>query len=323
MAYTAAAMYGGAAFVGVVEGAIPGGPELSLVPGFAAIGVVGVLVTIGPRLPMPVLGALGPIGTALIAFAIATTPTGQGEGALLYIWPVLWVAYFFGRTESILIVAWVGFVQGIALIASDGVLDRWIDVVVSVAIVAAVVQALSERNKRLVERLEAEARIDQLTGVLNRRGFGERASDQIERARREGAWLAAVSFDIDHFKRVNDEYGHEVGDRVLAHLGAVLRAETRSVDVVGRLGGEEFTALLAGSDARRAFSYAERVRHHFADLDDPGLPRVTISAGIAAAAAPESVERLLHDADAALYTAKRSGRDRAVADQPAALQIVG
>jgi diguanylate cyclase (GGDEF)-like protein len=91
---------------------------------------------------------------------------------------------------------------------------------------------------------------------------------------------------------------------------------------VGRLGGEEFTALLAGSDARRAFSYAERVRHHFADLDDPGLPRVTISAGIAAAAAPESVERLLQDADSALYTAKRSGRDRAVADQPKALQVV-
>jgi diguanylate cyclase (GGDEF)-like protein len=323
MAYTAAAMYGGAAGVALIEGVFPGGPELSLAPGLFALVVVSLLVAFGPRLPMPVLAALGPLGAAMIAYAIATTPPGQGEGALLYIWPVLWVAYFFGRTASILIVVWVGIVQGVALIASDGVLDRWIDVLVSVAIVAAVVQALSERNKRLVQHLEAEARVDQLTGVLNRRGFLERAPDQLARASRDGAWLAAVSFDIDHFKRVNDEFGHEVGDRVLAHLGAVLRAETRSVDIVGRLGGEEFTALLAGSDARRAFAYAERVRHHFADLDDPGLPSVTISAGIAAAAAPESVERLLHDADSALYKAKRAGRDRAVADQPAALQIVG
>jgi diguanylate cyclase (GGDEF)-like protein len=323
MAYTAAAMYGGATFVGIVEGAIPGGPELSLLPALASLAVVSLLVPVGPRLPMPVLTALGPLGAALIAVAIATTPTGQGEGALLYIWPVLWVAYFFNRTASVLIVAWVGLVQGIALIASDGVLDRWIDVVVSVAIVAAVVQALSERNTRLVERLEAEARNDQLTGVLNRRGFGEQASDQIERARREGAWLAAVSFDIDHFKLVNDEFGHDVGDRVLAHLGAVLQAETRTVDVVARLGGEEFSTLLAGADARRAYAYAERVRHHFADLDDPGLPAVTVSAGVAAAVAPESLERLLHEADDALYAAKRAGRDRAVANQPAALIAAG
>jgi diguanylate cyclase (GGDEF)-like protein len=323
MAYTAAAMYGGAGAVALIEGVVPGGPELSLAPGLFALVIVSLLAVVGPRLPMPVLTSLGPLGAAMIAYAIATTPTGQGEGALLYIWPVLWVAYFFERTASILIVAWVGLVQGIALIASDGVLDRWIDVVVSVAIVAAVVQALSERNKRLVARLEAEARVDQLTGVLNRRGFAERAPGEVERAVRDGSWLAAVSFDIDHFKRVNDEFGHEVGDRVLAHLGAVLRAETRSVDVVARLGGEEFTTLLAGSDARRAFAYAERVRHHFADLDDPGLPRVTVSAGIAAAVAPESVERLLADADSALYKAKRAGRDRAVADQPAALQVAG
>jgi diguanylate cyclase (GGDEF)-like protein len=323
MAHTAAAMYGGATFVGLVEGAIPGGPELSLLPVFPAFGFVALLLAFGPRLPMPVLGALGPIGAALIAFAIATTPPGQGDGALLYIWPVLWVSYFFGRVGSFLIVAWVALVHGVALLASGGVLDRWIDVLVSVAVAAAVVHALSERNQRLVARLEAEARVDQLTGVLNRRGFDERAPGQLERSIRDGSWLAAVSFDIDCFKQVNDEFGHEVGDRVLAHLGAVLLAETRSVDVVARVGGEEFAALLAGSDVRRAYSYAERVRHHFADLDDPGLPKVTVSAGIAAAIAPESFECLLQDADSALYAAKRAGRDRAVADPPGALGDVG
>src|SRR5918997_1097172 len=166
MTFTAAAMFGGAAFVGLVEGLIPGGPELSLIPALAAVGFVTLLLLVGPRLPMGALGALGPIGAALIAFALATTPPGQGDGALLYIWPVLWVAYFFGRTGSVLMVAWIGVVQGAALIYSGGVLDRWIDLMVSVGVVAAVVHTLSERNKRLVARLEAEARVDKLTGVL-------------------------------------------------------------------------------------------------------------------------------------------------------------
>jgi diguanylate cyclase (GGDEF)-like protein len=310
MAYTAAAMYGGAAFIGLLEGVIPGGPSVSLLPAFAALALVTLLVAVGPRLPMPALAALGPIGAALIAYAIATTPPGEGDGVLLYIWPVLWVSYFFGRRASVLIVAWIGLVDGIALVASDGVLDRWIDVVVSVAIVAGVVQLLVGRNRRLVGRLAAEARVDKLTGVLNRRGFEERATVELERARREGYSVGAATFDIDYFKRVNDEWGHETGDRVLEHLGAVLRDETRGVDVVARLGGEEFVALLARVSLDEAHAYAERVRAEFAA---PGDPRVTVSAGVTAAIGPSSVEELLQAADSALYAAKRSGRDRTVA----------
>lgn len=315
MALTAAAMYGGATFVGLLEGLVPGGPELSLVPAFASLGFVALLLTVGPRLPAGVLAALGPIGAALIAFAIATTPIGQGDGVLLYIWPVLWVSYFFGRQASVLIVAWVGIVQGAALIHSGGVLDRWIDLIVSVGVVAAVVHALSERNRRLVARLEAEARSDKLTGVLNRRGFDDRAQVELARVRREGGSVGAVSFDIDYFKRVNDEWGHDVGDRVLARLGAVLRAQTRGVDVLGRMGGEEFVALLPGVEVAQARAYAERVRVAFAA--DPGPPRVTVSAGVTAAFSPASVEDLLQVADSALYAAKRGGRDRTVVNDQA------
>jgi hypothetical protein len=184
MAYTAAGMYGGAAFLSVVEGAIPGGPALSLIPGLAAMVLVALIAAVGPRLPLPVLGTVGAIGAALIAYAIATTPPGQGDGVLLYIWPVLWVAYFFGRRASVLIVAWIGVVQGAALVHLHGVLDRWIDLVVSVGIVAVVVQVLSERNARLVTRLAEEARVDKLTGVLNRRGFEERGAVEVERGSR-------------------------------------------------------------------------------------------------------------------------------------------
>jgi diguanylate cyclase (GGDEF)-like protein len=312
MAYTAAAMYGGAAFLSMVEGAIPGGPALSLIPGVAAMVLVALIVTVGPRLPASALATLGPIGATLIAYAIATTPSGQGDGVLLYIWPVLWMAYFFGRRASVLIVAWIGVVQGVALIHLHGVLDRWIDLVVSVGIVAVVVQVLSERNDRLVARLAAEARVDKLTGVLNRRGFEERAAIEVERARREGYPVGVASFDIDYFKRVNDEWGHDAGDRVLERLGAVFGTESRSVDIVGRLGGEEFVALLPSSDAEATLAYAERIRAAFATSVDREVSNVTVSAGVIATVGPAGADELLQAADSALYAAKRGGRNRAV-----------
>jgi diguanylate cyclase (GGDEF)-like protein len=192
------------------------------------------------------------------------------------------------------------------------VLDRWIDLVVSVGIVAVVVQVLSERNARLVTRLAEEARVDKLTGVLNRRGFEERGAVEVERARREGYSVGVASFDIDYFKRVNDEWGHEAGDRVLESLGAVFRTESRAVDVVGRLGGEEFVALVPRSDAERTLAYAERIRAAFATSVDAELSNVTVSAGVFAAVGPMGADELLQAADSALYAAKRGGRDRAV-----------
>lgn len=122
-----------------------------------------------------------------------------------------------------------------------------------------------------------------------------------------------MSFDIDYFKRVNDEWGHEAGDRVLVRLGAVLRAQTRSADVIARLGGEEFVVLLPGADVVHAESYAERVRAGFAA--DLRLPRVTVSAGVTAAVAPASVQELLQVADSALYAAKHARDRTVVADQ--------
>jgi len=319
MAYTAAAMFGGAVLVSVVEGAIPGGPAVPLIPGLGALAAVAPLAFFGPALPMWALAALGPGGTALIAYAVATTPPGEGEGVLLYIWPVLWVAYFFGRRGTIAIVVWVGIVQAAALIHSGGLFDSWFDVVVSVAIVAVVVRALSERNDRLVARLAAEARSDKLTGVLNRRGFEERAAIEIDRARRERYSVGVVTFDIDYFKRVNDEWGHEAGDRVLAGLGAVFEANSRPLDVVARIGGEEFVALLPHVDAGATLAYAERIRSAFANAVE--VSNVTISAGVVAAEAPFTLEQLLQSADSALYAAKHGGRDRAVVHDQALASI--
>jgi diguanylate cyclase (GGDEF)-like protein len=128
-------------------------------------------------------------------------------------------------------------------------------------------------------------------------------------ARRGGHSIAVASFDIDYFKRVNDEWGHETGDRVLAALGALLTSHARDVDVVARVGGEEFVVLLPGTGVADAAAFTERIRRALATSVNTGLPTVRVSAGVAAEVAPEHVEALLQRADSALYAAKRGGRN--------------
>jgi diguanylate cyclase (GGDEF)-like protein len=314
LAYTAAGMYGGGAFVGLIEGFIPGGPRYSIVPGLVALVVVTFLLAVGPRLPRWALAPLGPIGAVLIAYALATSP-GAGDGAVLYMWPVLWTAFFFGLRGAISIVACIGVAHGLALLslpADSGFFDRWVDVMVSVCVVAAVVHVLASRNDDLLARLAGEARTDKLTGLLNRRGFEERAAIELAHARRERHSIAVAAFDIDYFKRINDEWGHETGDRVLARLGGVLVNHSRDVDVVARIGGEEFVVLLPGSNSDDADVFTQRIRRALTAADASALPVVRVSAGVAAAPAPGNVEALLLRADSALYAAKRAGRDRTV-----------
>ena len=150
-------------------------------------------------------------------------------------------------------------------------------------------RTLAARNERLVARLEDEARVDPLTGLLNRRGLEERLGAEVSRAARDRSPLGAVTFDLDHFKRVNDEHGHEIGDRVLAWFGALLTEQARGVDIAARVGGEEFVVLLPGADADAARTFAERVRlavcERGGDSDRARMGisdslRLTVSAGV-------------------------------------------
>jgi diguanylate cyclase (GGDEF)-like protein len=313
MAYTAAAMYGSATVVGLVEQLIPGGQSFSVLPGAGALTLVVALLAFGPRFPIWALAALGPIGAALIAAAVATTAQ-PGDAAVLYAWPVLWFSFYVGFRGAIAIVVWIGIVHGCAVLSlDDGArnLDRWLDVMVSMTIVAGVVEALAQRNRELLAKLVRDARTDQLTGLLNRRGFDELVPHELARARRDGSCIGVVTFDIDHFKLINDEWGHEAGDRVLVALAGVFRAETRANDIVARMGGEEFTAVLEVEGVDGAVEYAERVRTAFAGVD-VGVGHATISAGVMVARRPGAANDLLLAADAALYRAKLAGRDRAV-----------
>ncbi len=165
---------------------------------------------------------------------------------------------------------------------------------------------------------------DALTGALNRRGFLERAATSIAQAQRSGLPAALIMFDIDHFKAVNDGYGHAAGDQVLRNVARALLLAMRPGDLLGRLGGEEFAVLLYDSTVVAGVSIADRLRvevrtgvAHPAGADR----QVTVSGGVASAhGAFESETALslaLTIADKALYAAKREGRDRITAAQAA------
>jgi diguanylate cyclase (GGDEF)-like protein len=315
MAYTAAAMYGAASLDALLEGLLPADPPFALAPALAVLAIFTFLLSVGPRLPRAALALLGPLGVVLTAVALATTP-GAGDGAVLYTLPTLWTTFFFGRRGAVAIVACVAAAHVLVLIsvpAASAFPARFVDVIAGVSIVAIVTLALARRNESLVAKLAAESRTDALTGLLNRRGFEERAALALAHTARAGGSLALVTFDLDYFKRVNDEWGHDVGDRVLARTGMVIASLARETDVAARMGGEEFTVLLPLADAHDAEAFSARVRAALVAPDPGGTPLVRISAGVAACERPFDVQACQRRADSALYEAKRSGRDRTVA----------
>jgi diguanylate cyclase (GGDEF)-like protein len=324
MAYTAAAIFGIAGLDGAIEGFLPGDPPFSMLPVVVVFILFFVLMAVGPRLPRWALACLGPLGVALIAYALSTSP-GPGDGAVLYALPVFWTTFFFGRRGAVTILVCVAVGHAITLLtlpAVDSYPGRWLDVMVSVSGVALVVRVLERRNELLMARLASEARTDPLTGLLNRRGFDEHATRELAHLGRDGRSIALVTFDIDHFKLINDQWGHVVGDRVLAHVARVLTRESRVIDVAARLGGEEFAVLMPGGDQATAAAFAERVRRALAATECSDVPEVRASAGIAATAAPLDVQTMLERVDRALYAAKRGGRDRTVAFDGPDLSLV-
>ena len=185
----------------------PGDPPFAIVPVLAVLVMFVTLLVVGPRLPRWALALLGPIGVVLIAYALATSP-GPGDAAILYALPVLWTTIFFGRRGAVAIVACIAVGEAVALLllpAGSAYPGRWVDVMVCTCAIAVVARALDRRSELLLERFSGEARTDPLTGLLNRRGFDEHARRELAHARRDGRPIALAAFDIDHFKRINDE----------------------------------------------------------------------------------------------------------------------
>jgi diguanylate cyclase (GGDEF)-like protein len=170
-----------------------------------------------------------------------------------------------------------------------------------------VIKALSLANQRIVELSET----DVLTGLANRRKLMEQAEKMLEHARRHQRPLSVVMLDIDHFKLVNDRFGHQVGDQVLEKLGGLLLGSIRAGDIAARYGGEEFILVLAETNLENACQFAERIRVEQQDslplgADDP----VMVSLGVATSVPNENLEALIARVDKALYAAKNTGRNK-------------
>ncbi|GAB5550396.1 MAG: hypothetical protein SangKO_101560 [Sandaracinaceae bacterium] len=176
------------------------------------------------------------------------------------------------------------------------------------------------RTATLVEESRRLATVDALTGLYNRRAFAEAARRELARAQRHGDPLSVVLFDIDHFKSINDNQGHAMGDRVLKAVGELLSSLARESDVCARWGGEEFVILLSSTDCGGGVVVAERVRAAMEALrvvDEAGEPiPVTASFGVAALAPNEDMDGVVDRADRAMYMAKTSGRNRVMVDPP-------
>src|SRR6267378_578206 len=172
--------------------------------------------------------------------------------------------------------------------------------------------ATAVQNAHYVERVKQLAYLDGLTGIFNRRFFELRILEEIDRARRFDSGMAVLMVDIDQFKRLNDEFGHLLGDEVLRQVSSMFHQQLRKIDVVCRYGGEEFAILLSQTNPQHALAVTEKLRRLVESWQFPGVPRcVTISAGVATF--PDhgtSRDELVKSADAGLYAAKQGGRNR-------------
>jgi diguanylate cyclase (GGDEF)-like protein len=327
--WIAAARYGGTMFVaagalGFVSLALPNAHDL--VPA-VAVGAALVALLIGAlaillrhRLAPAGIYTLSGIAVASISiFALYGHREMTADSILpaigFYLWLVLFAGYFFPRRAVPPAIAVTAAAATLVVFAGglDISLGTWFVMLSAFCLAGFVVSFLRERVTRLLSILARAARVDPLTGILNRGGFEERFAQEVERARRNDEQLVLLIADIDHFKQINDRFGHAAGDDVLRRVAEVLSESTRVPDVVARLGGEEFALLLSGAARRQGAEVAERLRRDMATIMDAAGTPVTVCVGVAEFPADGvCCESLFHEADAAVYAAKEGGRNRVV-----------
>jgi diguanylate cyclase (GGDEF)-like protein len=177
--------------------------------------------------------------------------------------------------------------------------------------------------RKMLTEVRNVADHDALSGLLNRRGFEKHSAAALETAKGKGVAVALFMFDLDHFKRLNDTYGHEIGDWFISAFAEILRLCVPHDGVLARVGGEEFIALLVGERHHDFHELGELVRRHLLHLSHDAHPqlRVTVSAGVVTSSQALPVNELMRRADKALYLAKHSGRDRVCMDRLSSLAV--
>lgn len=267
----------------------------------------------GRRLPRRAVIFFGITTAVLATSATVAVARPLAMAPLYYVYPAMTSAYFCGRRCAVTHLLLINVTFAVALVFSDvsAKIALYFMTIPVYTVVNLVLRLIVTRADDLREELRRVAATDVLTGLPNRRAFTAAFEREIARAGRIGVPLSLVLFDLDHFKAVNDRFGHAAGDDALQRFGEILTAESRPGDLVARLGGEEFTAVLFDCDAEGARGWAERVAARLRDESERQEIPLTTSAGVISVdGADATLDRMLIGADSALYAAKAAGRRR-------------
>jgi diguanylate cyclase (GGDEF)-like protein len=254
-----------------------------------------------------------PVACAVLITEVNVVTTDASTGAqLFFLWPVLYAANFLGRRAIYvsLLAVYGGGAITVFTVGGPHATSDWAALVLAMTMIAVVVYVLRNRADKLRRVLEEQARADPLTGLANRRHFDDELARAGVRARREATPLALLTIDLDHFKTINDTWGHVIGDRALQSVAGAMTTVAGPEDVAARLGGDEFVLLLH-TDRPGARQTADALRA--AVEGDTTLPGGPPGLSIGVAVLPEdvaTVEDLVKASDAALYEAKATGRGR-------------
>jgi diguanylate cyclase (GGDEF)-like protein len=276
--------------------------------------VWGLVYLLMPRpAPDPVLRATPSLAALLITLTLALNHSNATDGMVLLSWPLLFAAYLLPRRTAYSTMAVVAVCLTVIFAAGSGS-DRfaaWIETLTSMALTLVVILRVRAQADRLKQALAEQASTDPLTGLSNRRAFDEALEREVARQRRTRTPLSLLAVDVDHFKTINDTWGHAAGDDTLAAIGDLLPRLVRIEDTVSRVGGEEFGVLLPDCPAPQARARADALRAEVWAASRGWAHPVTVSVGVATVPdSADALDDLVVAADMALYAAKESGRDR-------------
>jgi diguanylate cyclase (GGDEF)-like protein/putative nucleotidyltransferase with HDIG domain len=274
------------------------------------------------RLPAVTTDVALASGIVIVTIAISHLGnTTEQYLSILYVWSALNSAFLLSRGRAALQLALIAVSFAVYLVTTgdtpSNAAQQWLLTVGTAVVAAGLVGMLKARVERLIEEVAETAKRDPRTGLLNASGFEELLDRELERAQRADGSLSVLVVDLDHFKDVNDELGHRAADERLGLIATLLEAIKRRIDIVARVGGQEFALLLPETDEHGAYVLADRlrraIRDHFAE---DGLP-TTASLGVASFPKHgSSFEELFGAAGHAVYAAKELGRDRSVIYNP-------
>ncbi len=329
-----AALLIGAGLLGFLGVAIPHPAEFNEV-GLVAIQalavVAGMLLYAGARRAPGWLVRVFPV-LSVVATTLAIYFSNDATSAysLFYLWPAVYSYYFFTRLEASVTAAFAALNYAAVIIVLGGfgtnpaTAHHLVLTIGTLVVVGGSLVALRERVTALIGQIAEAARTDPLTGLRSRRGLREDLEGELERARPGERSVTLLVADLDHFRRVNESFGQQVGDRVLRRVAALIGEMKRSLDTSARTGGEEFSLLMPELDKHAAYMVAERLRSRIRTAFSDDRASLTVSIGIAGY--PEdggAADEILRMADEALYAAKTLGRDRAVLYRRDVTSIIG